>query len=218
MKNLLQFLDELSKNNNKPWFDDNRKRYENDRKDFIQFVSKICGEMSKFDPLFNTLDPKKCIFRINRDIRFSSNKNPYKNNMGAWFSTKIGEIELPGYYLHLEPNNKSFIAGGSYMPPAELLKKLRQEIDYNLDTFENILNNPVFKSFYNELGGDKLSRPPKGYEKDNPAIEYLKHKSFVVMHPLTDKEVENTEILLSQIVKGFQLLIPFNQFLNQISE
>ena len=205
------FLKKLKKNNNKEWFDTNRKLYDAAKKDLLENVEGILANISKWDNRYAVLDPKKCIFRINRDMRFSADKSPYKTNMGAWFDAKGKNSSGPGYYLHIQPGD-SFLAGGIYMPMPPELKAIRQEIDYNLKEYESILKNKDFKKYFGEMGGEKLKTTPKEYDKDNPAIEHLKHKSYVVMHKITDAEMTNKDFL-KYVDKVFKAMVPMNNFL-----
>lgn len=215
MHKSLVFLSALNHNNSKVWFDENRKTYELCRKEFIDFVGDIIAQMSPFDPTFEALEAKKCIFRINRDIRFSKDKSPYKNNFGAWF-TALG-AEKGGYYLHLQPGNQTFVGGGIYMPPNDVLKKIRQEIDYGSSEFHAILNEPHFKKLFPVLKGDKLSRPPKGYDDAHPDIEMLKHKSFVVSVNISDQEIIDGK-LKDKTIEAFTVMKSFVDFLNRAFE
>ena len=213
----ISFLKSLKKNNNKPWFDANRKTYDGAKQDFIGFVQKLINETAKKDKTLVALTAKECIFRINRDVRFSNDKSPYKTNMGASIN-KAGKKAMAsaGYYFHLEPGN-SFVGGGIYMPMAPELKKIRQEIDYNWKDFKKIISSAKFKKIYTDLektADISLSRPPKGYEIDNPAIDYLKLKSFIVILPITDKELQSKE-LIKKAVAAFEALQPLVYFLNQ---
>ncbi len=188
----LKFLKDLSKNNNKPWFDEHRKQYEAAKNNFEDFVAEVLGELVKVDPSLSHLTPKDCTFRINRDVRFSKDKSPYKNNM-AMYASKGGKkaFDCGGYYLHLQPG-QSFFAGGIWMPPAPILKAIRQEIDYNDVAFKKIVTGKAFVSSFGGLNTDGdvlLSRPPKGYEETNPAIEFLKYKSFIASTAVTDGEL-----------------------------
>lgn len=216
----LNFLKQLSKNNNKPWFDAHRKEYEAAKNDYIGFIQKIINGVGKFDAPVGLLDAKKCIFRINRDVRFSKNKAPYKTNMGASFNKGGKKIMTGGYYFHLEPGNKSFIAGGIYMPEPAHLAKLRQEIDYNWAAFKKIITNKTFTSLFGDLSRDEdmvLSRPPKGYEANNPAIEYLKLKSFIVSTPVKDAELTGKD-LEKKTLNAFKTMFPLIQFVNTAVE
>jgi uncharacterized protein (TIGR02453 family) len=147
-------------------------------------------------------------------VRFSKDKSPYKSNFSAWFNTGGKHSMAAGYYLHLQPG-ESFVAGGMYMPEPATLAKLRQEIDYDLPGFEQLLTNPTFTAYFSGLSRENvLSRPPKGYEADNPAIEYLKLKSFTASHPIPDKHLTQKK-LVDEIVGGFAGLQPLVAFLNR---
>lgn len=215
----LQYLADLKINNNKPWFDANKSRLEHARADFEQMVAGILKQLADADPDMAPLEPKKCIFRQYRDVRFSKDKTPYKHHMGASFDRGGKSSGFAGYYLHCEPGNNSMIGGGIWMPPADALKKVRQEIDYCFDEFKGIISNKDFKRTYGDLerGEYALSREPKGYEKDNPAIEYLKLKSFVTGRTPTDKELTSKGIV-ARVVKDFILLMPLIKFINRAIE
>ena len=209
----LQFLKSLHKNNNREWFLKNKANYESSKDNFLNFVEESLSGIRKFDPSLNELLPKQCVFRINRDVRFSKNKEPYKNNFGASFSKGAKKINKAGYYFHLEPG-ASFIGGGLWMPEAPDLQKIRQEIDYTYKEFNSIINNAKFKNTFGSLTTEaKLSRPPKGYDMDNPAIEYLKLKSFTAIVPIADKELLDAN-LVKQTLTVFKTLSPLVQFLN----
>lgn len=216
-KQTLAFLKDLAKHNDKTWFDANRDRYEAARQDFIGLADAIIKGFCKKDPDFNQLEGRKCLFRINRDIRFSKDKRPYKTNFGASFERGGRISPWAGYYLHIEPGNKSFIAGGLWNPEADRVKKVRQEIDYNWEAFQKIVTNKKFVSWFGDLektSETSLTREPKGYEKDNPAIDYLKLKSWVVSAPLTDAEVTDKG-LLKKILGGFEAMQALIVFLNE---
>jgi uncharacterized protein (TIGR02453 family) len=212
----LQFLKQLAKNNNKEWFDANRKKYETAKSDFALFFQQVIDTFCKTDTSVSTVTSKNCLFRINRDVRFAKDKSPYKTNMGAYLNANGKKSMTAGYYLHIQPGN-SFIGGGIYQPDADALKKVRQEIDYNFDAFKNIIGNKKFKTVYAKgisTNGDvKLSRPPKGYDENNPAIEYIKLKSIVATAPLTDAQVTDKKFV-STVVKAFEALHPMILFLN----
>jgi len=215
-KSTLEFLTQLRTNNNKIWFDTHREEYQNARVDFANFIDNTITEVSKKDHSIQHLKSKDCMFRINRDIRFSKNKDPYKSNFGAFLVAGGKKSTLAGYYFHLEPG-LSFAGGGLWMPAAEQLQKVRQEIDYNLTDFKKIINNKTFKEIYGELtaeSGQKLTRVPKGYEADNPAAEYLKFKSFVAMRGISDIELTSKN-LSKNILKAFYTLQPLIYFLNE---
>ena len=210
----VKFLKALKKNNSKEWFDQNRKGYEQAKENYLDFVGEILGRMKKIDTSLTDLEPKQCVFRINRDVRFSKNKEPYKTNMGASFSKGGKKVQCAGYYFHLEPG-ASFIGGGFWMPMAPELNKIRQEIDYGFEEFNKIINKKKFKTSFGSLSeNEKLTRPPKGYEAENPAIELLKLKSFVVMTEVTDAELTSKE-LVNKVVDHFETMMPLIDFLNK---
>jgi uncharacterized protein (TIGR02453 family) len=218
-KSTLTYIKNLTVNNNKAWFDENRAPFEAAKLDFEKLVQDIITTFGKTDPDIGPLNAKDCIFRQYRDIRFSKDKTPYKHHMGASFDRGGKKSGFAGYYLHIEPGNKSMAGGGIWMPEGEQLKKIRQEIDYNWKEFEEIINNVEFKNTFGELeqGEYKLSREPKGYDKDNPAIEYLKLKSVVATQTLTDAELVSNN-LLKKIVSSFAALVPLIKFINRSLE
>jgi uncharacterized protein (TIGR02453 family) len=213
----LRFLSQLKENNNKPWFDAHRAQYEAAKIDFSNFIQFVIEAVQKWDTTITGLTSKDCLFRINRDVRFSKDKTPYKAHFGA--SIKRGSKKSPfaGYYFHLEPGGKSFIGGGMWMPEAPALKNMRQEIDYNWEQFKSIITTKDFKKVYTDLykGNDqRLSSMPKGYEKDNPAIDYLKLKSFFGETRVADEELTKAT-LHKKTVSAFQTLYPFICFINR---
>lgn len=210
----IQFLKLLKKHNNKEWFDQNRKMYELAKADYLDFVSKVLDEIQAFDNTLMELQPKQCVFRLNRDVRFSKNKDPYKTNFGASFSKGGKKIQCAGYYFHLEPG-ANFIGGGLWMPMAPDLNKVRQEIDYCFKEFSSVLKKPIFKTTYGDLDSSvKLVRPPKGFEIDNPAIDYLKLKSFVVTRSIPDTALTD-KLLIKNVAKDFKTIAPLIHFLNR---
>lgn len=212
-KRLLTFLTKLNKNNQKEWFDANKKEYETLRKEWLQFVGESITTVGAFEPNILSLEPKQCIFRINRDVRFSADKSPYKTNFGMSLNPAGKKATFCGYYLHVEPGN-IFVAGGSYMPPAEDLAKIRQEIDYNVDEFKAIVAATNFKKLFGAISGEKLVRPPKGYDAENPAVEFLKYKSFIAQRNLTETELVDTKFMKT-FIQTTQAAKPLVDFLNE---
>jgi len=211
----LKFLKDLKKNNNKPWFDAHRKEYEAAKKDFEQMIQAVIDRHGKTDKTISHLKAKDCLFRINRDIRFSKDKTPYKTNMGAYINRGGKKSLYGGYYFHCEPG-QSFVGGGLWMPMPNELNKVRQEIDYNLAEFKKIIGSKKFKSVYKDVSRDAeytLSRVPKGYEADNPAAEYLKLKSFVAIAKVPDADLNSKEIV-KKITTAFEALQPMLAFIN----
>lgn len=211
-KRAFLFLSSLRENNTKEWFDAHRKEYAFIRAEVVELCAGLIAGIGSFDPSVKGLEPSACIFRINRDTRFSANKNPYKTNIGLYINTGGKKANTAGYYLHMEPD-ASFLAAGIYMPQSVELMKIRQEIDYNLSSFDSIFLNLRFKATFGSLQGEKLSRPPKGYDKENEAIEYLKFKSFIVVKNMKNKELENASVL-HQLLSVFETAHPLVAFLN----
>jgi uncharacterized protein (TIGR02453 family) len=212
----IKFLKDLKKNNTKEWFDANRKAYDNAKTDFLQLIQQAIDVHAKKDEDIQALLAKDCVFRINRDVRFSKDKSPYKNNFGASINRAGKKSIYAGYYFHCQPG-ESFVGGGLWMPMPGELKKVRQEIDYSFDEFDKIIRNKKFTTVYKELYKDKevsLSRPPKGYDDTNPAIEFIKLKSYLAMQPLTDADLTDKG-LLKKITTSFEALQPLIKFINR---
>ena len=214
----IKFLKDLQNNNNKSWFDEHRKIYEAARADLQTMVGKLIPAIAAFDEPIGTLQVKDCTFRINRDVRFSKNKSPYKNNMAAYFSLGGKKASVAGYYFHCEPG-KSYAAGGFYSPMPVELNKIRQEIDYSFEEWEKMIANKPFKKYFPDgvTGIESLVRPPKGYDENNPAIRYLKMKHFIVSKPITDAELQS-KTLVKEIAKVFETMKPMIDFLNRAVE
>jgi uncharacterized protein (TIGR02453 family) len=210
----LKFLKDLEKNNNKPWFDAHRPQYETAKADFYALVEKLIPAIAKFDAPIGPLVVKQCVFRINRDVRFSKNKSPYKNNMACYFNQAGKNGPGAGYYLHIEPG-KSFAAGGIWVPEPAVLAGIRQEIDYNFADWKKIIDNKDFKKTFTEgiRSNDTLVRPPKGYDENNLAIEYLKMKSYIVSKPFTDTDLQHKNFV-PDAAKSFKSMKPLIDFLN----
>jgi uncharacterized protein (TIGR02453 family) len=212
---ILTFLAKLAKNNDRVWFEKNKATYLEAKDNYEAFVKKVLDELIKFNPELGGLNPKKLPFRIYRDVRFSKDKSPYKINMGAGFSPNGKLVQEPGYYLHIQPGNKSFFAGGIYMPDGPNLSKIRQEIDYNGEQFEKILKDKKFKKLFDGMDDfDKLKTVPKGYSPDHPQIDLLKLKSFIVTHNFTDVQVKDKKFL-KNIVEVAKAIKPLNIFLKE---
>ncbi len=210
----LKFLKDLEKNNNKPWFDAHRPQYEVAKTDFYTLVEKLIPAIAKFDAPIGQLLVKQCVFRINRDVRFSKNKAPYKNNMACYFNQAGKSGSGAGYYLHIEPG-KSFAAGGIWAPEPNVLAGIRQEIDYNFSGLKKIIEHNNFKKTFTEglRSNETLVRPPKGYDENNPAIEFLKMKSFIVSKPFADADLQDKNFVAAVAIT-FKTMKPLLDFLN----
>lgn len=215
-KESLQFLEDLKANNNRDWFQENKKRYEIFKKDYHQLVADFLDVMKPLDPSLELLEVKNCTFRINRDIRFSKDKSPYKAHLGIWMSAGAKGANRSGYYVHIEKGG-SFIAGGFYSPESEELKKVRKEIAFFYDDLEEILNDKNFKKEFGSLDrteSNSLKNAPKDYEKDHPAIEHLKLKRYTASQKFDIKEVSQKDFA-TKMSKKLIALKPLNDFINR---
>ncbi len=209
---ILDFLRELQQNNNRPWFQENKARFDVLRQGYMDIVQKIINRISLFDSEIAGLQAKDCLFRIYRDIRFSPNKLPYKNHFGAYIAQGGRSSERSGYYFHLEPDN-NVLSGGLWMPDPKLLKMVRQDIYDQIDEFTGILEEPSFKAVFPELEGETLKRNPAGFPNDFPYSDIIRHKDFCVSNIQPDNFF-NKKDWMDQTVGIFEKLYPFNRFLN----
>ena len=213
-KPVLEFLKDLAKNNNKEWFEANKPTYQAAREAFLSILDgQYIPAIAQWDEDIEGLKAKDAVFRIYRDIRFSKDKTPYKISFAASIAPGGRKGKLAKYYLHVQPEGETVLAGGMYMPEADVLKKIRQEVDYNASELKKIVEAKTFKEYFGQIQGEKLKRPPKGYDADHPNIEFLKLKSFFVFHKASDKEVLSPGFF-QQSMDIFKAMQPFNEFLN----
>ena len=213
-EDIINFLRELNENNNREWFAQNKSRYERVRSKFEEISRLLIAEISVFDNDIKNVDVKDCVFRIYRDIRFSTDKTPYKTHFGVYIASAGGrKSQRGGYYLHLDPAG-CFIAVGVWCPPPNILKALRQSVCDNIDELNEIRNeasfNTYFKTFFEE---DKLKNVPAGFPRDFPDAELLKLKHYMVEYKLDDKLL-NAPDFVSQLVQIARVGYPLNKFLN----
>jgi len=214
-KSTLDFLATLSRNNNKEWFDQHRSDYAAAKANFELFVQELITEISEFDPILKGLEAKNVIFRINRDIRFSKDKSPYKTNMGAFIvrGGKQNGNKFAGYYFHIEPG-QCMLAGGAYVPPAEWLNAIRENINDYPEKFLKIINDPSFRKKFGQIEGEKLKKAPKGFDPDSSHVELLKYKSYLAVKQTTDKQVLSQDYF-AFTTDTFKAMKPLNDFLNE---
>jgi uncharacterized protein (TIGR02453 family) len=213
-KETLDFLSGLKKNNNREWFERNRKIYNKVKGNFSSFIQALINHITEFEPIIKGLEAGSCIFRINRDIRFSTDKSPYKSHLGGYIvrgGRKNGN-RFAGYYVHIEPG-QSLIAGGAHLPEPEWLSSIRERIDEEPETLKTILNDKEFIRYFGKLQGERLKSAPRGYKNDNPDIELIKLKSYFVVNEVSDNEVINPAFL-QQVIKTIKVMKPLNDFLN----
>ena len=216
-KSTLDFLKNLKENNEKEWFDANRSAYDDARNDFLDLTQKLINGISEFDAQVADahLDPKKCIMRLNRDIRFSKDKTPYKTNFFAFINSGGKKSNRAGYYFQLMPGS-SFAGGGVYRPATPDLKKFRQEIDHNFKEWKGIVEGESFKKAFSEgiETPETLVRTPRGFADDSPALEYLKMKGYYTKNDLSDAQMKSKDTV-SGVLDTCRAVKPLVDFLNR---
>ena len=216
MDDILQFLKELTKNNNREWFAENKEWYQRCREKMFFLVDLLINEIRKFDAEIPVTDPAENVFRIYRDVRFSKDKSPYKTHFGCHISKGGRKSHFAGYYIQIAPG-ESFVGGGLYMPEKEHLKAVRQQILQYPDEFLGIIENPGFKAIFPEMLDHRLKTAPRGFPKDHPYIDLLRYKSFVFSTTVTDEELTG-EKLIEKTISAFKHLCKINSFLNEALE
>ncbi len=213
MESILSFLRSLALNNNREWFKDNKKDYQESLESFRRFAAELLTGMAQFDPSLGDLVAKDAIFRIYKDVRFSKDKSPYKTHFGCWMTKGGRKSTDAGYYFHLEPD-KSFMAAGVYMPPKEQLNLIRQEIVFNPEAYLNIINNPLISKGYERSGTeDMLKKGPVGFSKDFEHLEEIKYKHFIFSKYYKDAEILKKGFP-QKVITDYQGLFPLVSYLN----
>jgi uncharacterized protein (TIGR02453 family) len=209
----LDFLNDLAQNNNRPWFEANRKRYDQARDAFEELVTELISELGRLDD-FGALDPKACMFRIHRDVRFSKDKSPYKATMSAWIGPGGRKGTGRGYYIQLAPHDESFFGSGLHEPDKTALEHVRRHIALDAAPLRQILEAPAFVREFGELAGETLKTAPGGYDRQHPAIDLLRYKQFLAIHRLTDSDVLGDD-LVSRLVRARNAMQPLLDWLDQ---
>jgi uncharacterized protein (TIGR02453 family) len=220
IRDLTRFLEELSENNNRAWFVMNKPRYDILRAEFLELVTALIADLGKFDPAVAGCNPKKALFRINRDIRFAHDKSPYKTTFSAALSAsglkKPSQGGGPVYYFQIDADGKLMVAGGEYLPPPDRLRAIRQTIIADAAGFGKVLKSKKIKETFGGLQEEgKLTRPPKGFDADAPHIEYIKLKSFIVWKETSLKKKIPAD-LKKELVAGFKDTWPLINWLRQV--
>ena len=208
-KEAFVFLKKLSKNNNRDWFADNKtefKRIETDVKSAYNHLGVLMNEHDLID--------KVKVFRIYRDVRFSKNKLPYKTHFGGSFNRKKPELR-GGYYLHLQPNNESFIATGFWEPNKEDLMRIRKEFEMDDEEIRGILEQNVFKDTWGGFTGDSLKTAPRGFDKAHKAIDLIRRKQFIFIKKFTDKDVQSKDFI-NQVDNAFSAARPYLDYMSDV--
>jgi uncharacterized protein (TIGR02453 family) len=207
-KDTFQFLTDLSENNDREWFADNKKRFEKEQKEAKSFFMAVETGLKATDNI-----EKVKVFRIYRDVRFSKNKLPYKNNFSAGYVRATASLR-GGYYLHIE-NNASFVGGGFWEPNNEDLLRFRKELSLDATEFREIINTPDFKKYFKELKGDELKTAPRDFDKTHKNIDLIRKKQFLVTRTFTNQEVLSTNFH-EEVVQTFNAMRPFFNYMTNV--
>ncbi|MEM7659556.1 MAG: DUF2461 domain-containing protein [Bacteroidota bacterium] len=210
---LFTFLQELSQNNHREWFQEHKGRYEVAHKEMIQFAEDLLMEMAQYDHLIE-MTGKKSLFRIYRDVRFSKNKAPYKTHWAGQMK-RATEALRGGYYYHIAPNNQSFVAGGFWAPEKDDLKRIRVEIAADANPLREIITADPFVKLFGEVEGDELKTAPKGFSKEHPDIDLIRKKQFIVTRYFTDEVVHSADFL-PEVVDTFRGMRPFFDYMSEV--
>ena len=203
------FFKRLEKNNNRDWFNENKKEFKEIEAEVKQVYNQLHEELNKHD----VIDKMK-MFRIYRDVRFSKNKLPYKTHFGGSFHRKKPELR-GGYYLHIAPNNESFIATGFWEPHKDDLYRIRKELEMDDSELRSIIGKKSFKSIWGEIVGDEVKSAPRGFNKEHSAIDLIKKKQYIFTKKFTDKEVTSQEFL-SDVSKSFKAIRPYFDYMSDV--
>lgn len=208
----LEFLRQVKKNNNRDWFNANKTRYLKEYDNMVAFAGVLLDKMNEHD-VMETASGKKSLHRIYRDTRFSKEKTPYKTNWSGGFK-RLGKNRRGSYYFHLEPGN-SFVGGGFWGPEPADMKRIRDELAYDARPLRKILQSKNFIKYFGALYGEQLKTVPKGYDANNPAIDLLRYKQFLLIRKFSDKEVLD-ENFVKQVNETFKAMRPFLDYMTQV--
>jgi uncharacterized protein (TIGR02453 family) len=214
---LTTFLAGLAENNRRDWFEANRAEYQALRDDFTAFVGEIIERTADFDERVRWKDPRECLFRIYRDVRFSHDKSPYKTTFSAYISEQNRRGAPPGYYLEVDEKGVVLAAAGIWLPPADVLARLRASLAEHPERFEKVLRARGFRKTFGELQGDRLTRPPRGYTAETPLIEHVKRKSYIVWRE-TDARGITHDDALAYVVDSFRTARPLVEWVRGVLE
>jgi len=213
MKQILDFLKDLEANNSREWFDLNRDRYDATRKQFLVVAEQLIHDIRQFDDEVPVLNPKDCVFRIFRDVRFSKDKLPFKSNYGCFIARGGKKSGFAGYYLHIQPG-ECFLSGGIYMPLPEYLQAIRQEIYYHPQNYIGLIEDKSFKSTYTLEYSNKLKTAPKGYPKDWEFLDLIRNRNYAFGHRIEENELFAPDFI-KKAIDLFKIIYPLNRFLNK---
>jgi uncharacterized protein (TIGR02453 family) len=211
-KGSLGFLKTLAKNNNRDWFNDHKERYAKAHENIIGFADSLLLEMNKHDHI-ETPSGKKSLYRIYKDVRFSKDKTPYNSHWSGGFKRATKQLR-GGYYFHLQAGN-SFLAGGFWGPNTDDLQRIREDIASNYDDWKKLLADKTLIKTFGKMQGEQLSSAPRGYAKDDEAIELLRYKQFILRYEFTDKEVLSPDFV-QQANDVFKKMRPFFNYMSEV--
>ncbi|MCX6251365.1 MAG: DUF2461 domain-containing protein [Bacteroidetes bacterium] len=216
-KIVLEFLGELITNNNREWFQAHKAIYDEAKNEFESVINALIPGIAKFDESVKFITGKDCVFRFYRDIRFSNDKTPYKTNFGGFITKGGKKSHGPGYYLHVSPE-ECFLSGGIWMPAPDIMKKIRQEIYFNINEFKGIISNKAFTKYFTDIDDwDRQKTAPREFPKDFPDLDLLKNRSFTLSKGL-DKKVLESDDLLDHALQVYKAMYPYNEFLRRATE
>jgi len=206
---ILNFLKQLEKNNNRDWFNAHKKEFKTLEADVKEFYNSVLENLKVHDDI-----DKLKVFRIYRDVRFSKNKLPYKTHFGGSFHRTKPNLR-GGYYLHIQPNNESFIATGFWEPIKEDLLRIRKEFEMDDEEIRSIIGKASFKKIWGNFVGDEVKTAPKGFSKEHPAIDLIKKKQYIFVKKFTDKEVLDDKFI-KEIDRDFKAIRPYFDYMSDV--
>jgi uncharacterized protein (TIGR02453 family) len=214
LKATFKFLKSLKTNNNREWMQSHKAEYELAKNEVLEMLSAVLLGAKSIDKRFPDIPAESCMFRINRDVRFSKNKDPYKTNFGAAVNLYGKKSVRPGFYIHLEPGGV-FLAAGVFQPPNDVLNTIRKEIEFNHKVFLKIISSKTLASMSNKMWEeDKLQKVPKGFDSESPVAEYLKLKSHILSVSYADKQAIEPDFP-KKIASDMKALWPYITFIDQ---
>ena len=213
-KETLDFLRLLKKNNDRKWFTANKSLYEAAWWNVVDITMFLIDGISEFDDSIGQLDPRDCIYRLNRDTRSSADKTPYMTNFGVYIKRGGKKAVGAGYYLHVEPGS-CMMSGGIFEPPAKELAAIRNAVAESPQTMRNLLAEPCLADEFGHLWGDAVKTAPRGYPKDHPAIDLIRHKNYIVAKEILDDEIVAPSFPAS-CLESFRIVRDFNRYLNSV--
>jgi len=216
LRPVMRFLRALKGNNNRDWFESHRAEYHVARSQFEGYIATLIRDLARTESL-RGVTPKDCIFRLNRDLRFSKDKTPYKPYMSAYIAPGGRKSRRLGYYVHIEPGNHSILGGGLHEPEAKELAAWRSSISHDSRTFKEITSSKEFRKLFGEVRGERLKTAPKGYPKDHPDLDLLRLKRVTVWRAISDQAITSPQ-LLRMTHDTFKAMKPFLRYLDNLRQ